>query len=225
MATSPLPPIQLKVQQTVNADDPTTWDILWKQNVTPWDAGEIQPSLIEVIENSGIEFPRLGRALVPGCGTGYDVLYLANALGVQAFGMDISETAIEAATRYRDASSLPGHKNANFIKDDFFRYKVVDDERFDLIVDHTFFCAIHPSQRVTWGKKMAELIKPGGFLITNAYPMLPEVETGPPYYLRPDHYEIPLKGTFDKIYDKVPEKSSPSHQDKERILVWKRKSE
>jgi hypothetical protein len=40
-----------------------------RENVTPWDAGDVQPSLKEAVESSGIEFPREGRALVPGCGS------------------------------------------------------------------------------------------------------------------------------------------------------------
>lgn len=36
--------------------------------VTPWDAGDIQPPLQDLIESKEIEFPREGRALVPGCG-------------------------------------------------------------------------------------------------------------------------------------------------------------
>ena len=37
----------------------------------PWDAGQIQPPLKEVIESSsnGIQWPRQGAALVPGCGS------------------------------------------------------------------------------------------------------------------------------------------------------------
>ncbi|KAG2003624.1 thiol methyltransferase 1 [Coprinopsis cinerea AmutBmut pab1-1] len=141
MADHVAPEIREKVRNTVKPDDHTSWDLLWKQNVTPWDAGESQPSLIELIEESGIDFPRNGKALVPGCGTGYDVVYLAGALGLQTFGMDISESAVDAANRYRDASGAPGADKVVYLKDDFFKYKVSDDDRFDLIMDHTFFCA------------------------------------------------------------------------------------
>ncbi|KAH6887817.1 S-adenosyl-L-methionine-dependent methyltransferase [Coprinopsis sp. MPI-PUGE-AT-0042] len=221
------PELQVKVQKVINSnlDDPAQWDILWKESLTPWDAGIIQPSLIELINESGIEWPRRGKALVPGCGTGYDVFYLASALdGIQAYGMDVSETAIETATRYRDTNSLskPTYKNAQFLHKDFFTVELPEEERFELVMDHTFFCAIPPSRRGEWGRRMAEIIKPGGYLITNCYPMLPQMETGPPFYLRPDHYDEPLQGTFEKIYDKVPTRSSESHEGKERMFVWKR---
>ena len=38
------------------------------KGVTPWDYGDIQPPLKEAIEESGIDFAKSGRALVPGCG-------------------------------------------------------------------------------------------------------------------------------------------------------------
>ncbi len=70
---------------------------------------------------------------------------------------------------------------------------------------------------------MAELINPDGFLITLAYPIDPHSEGGPPYYVRPEHYDEHLSSSFEKIVDRVPETSAPGHRGRERILVWKRK--
>lgn len=39
-----------------------------KAKVTPWDIGTMQLALKELVEESGLSFPRSGRALVPGCG-------------------------------------------------------------------------------------------------------------------------------------------------------------
>ncbi len=38
------------------------------KGVTPWDFGDVQPSFREALESSGLDLPRSGRALVPGCG-------------------------------------------------------------------------------------------------------------------------------------------------------------
>lgn len=40
-----------------------------KKKVTPWETGDIQPALREVIESGLVDFPRQGRALIPGCGS------------------------------------------------------------------------------------------------------------------------------------------------------------
>ncbi len=80
-----------------------------KQNVTPWDIhGTAQPALVELVENEANEklLPRTGKALVPGCGKGYDVVYFARTLGLDATGVEISETAREAAKKFVSCSSL-----------------------------------------------------------------------------------------------------------------------
>lgn len=39
-----------------------------QKDVTPWDAGTLQPPLKELIESKRVPLPTTGRALVPGCG-------------------------------------------------------------------------------------------------------------------------------------------------------------
>jgi hypothetical protein len=76
--------------------------------------------------------------------------------------------------------------------------------------------------RTDWGKQMAKLIKPGGYLITLIYPILPYVDYGPPHYVRPEHYVEPLGDSFEKVLDKIPEVSLESHVGREKLVVWKR---
>ncbi|PPQ66635.1 hypothetical protein CVT24_006927 [Panaeolus cyanescens] len=219
-------PSGLLPKDIVKPDDHTTWELAWTQGITPWDAGEVQPSLIEAIEKSGLELPPNGRALVPGCGTGYDIVYLASKLGYEAIGADIAATAIKRANELIDnfkKKTNDANLKASIIQTDFFKWEPSEAEKFDLVYDHTFFCAIPPALRNDWGKKMAQLLKPGGYLVTSVYPMLPYVETGPPYYLRPEHYIEPLSEHFNWVLDKVPEKSSLSHEGKERLVIWRRK--
>ncbi|KAJ3558708.1 hypothetical protein NP233_g11454 [Leucocoprinus birnbaumii] len=178
------------MRKLVNPNDPASWDITCrKAGVTPWDAGEIQPPLREAIENNtdGIAWPTDGSALVPGCGSGYDVVYLASTLGLKVIGLDTSQTAVDKAT--------------------------------------AFFVAIPPSRRNEWGQKMAELIAPGGYLITLVFPIDPETDLGPPFYVRPDHYNEPLSAAFEKVVDRDPTTSSASHVGRERLMIWKRKAD
>ncbi|KAF4616903.1 hypothetical protein D9613_008747 [Agrocybe pediades] len=207
----------------VKADDQSTWELAWQKGVTPWDAGEAQPSLKEVVESSGLDLPRSGRALIPGCGSGYDPIYLSLALGLDCLGLEIADTAIKRATDLiNKAKETNPNLKASISNQDFFTFEPSENERFDLIYDHTFFCAIPPSWRKDWGKQMAKLVKPGGYLITIVYPLRPHTETGPPYWIIPEHYEELLSPNFEKVLDKVPAVSSPSHEGKEKILVWKR---
>ncbi|PFH46133.1 hypothetical protein AMATHDRAFT_8160 [Amanita thiersii Skay4041] len=199
------------------------WDSVWKARITPWDIGASHPALQEVVEEGEINFPKGSdkKALVPGCGSGYDVVYLATQLGVHATGLDIAPTAIERAISL--ASTLPDaaiKERISFKGEDFFRLNLKGE--FDLIYDYTFFVAISPTMRSEWGRQMANLIKPGGYLITLAFPIEPKRDVGPPFYVRPDHYDEPLGDAFKKVYDNVPKRFPPGREGKQHMMVWQK---
>ncbi|KAF8625373.1 hypothetical protein AX15_005414 [Amanita polypyramis BW_CC] len=207
-------------------DDPKTWEIPWKLGVTPWNKGTYHPTLREAIEEPGIDFPKGSnkRALVPGCGEGHDVIYLASTLGIHTTGLDISPTALERANNLVESNSNVPEDLISYSLDDFFGLKPQSEtEKYDLIHDYTFFVAINPSRRLEWGRQMATLIKPGGYLITIVFPIDPKRDVGPPWYVRPDHYDQPLAGHFKKVVDKVPEKLPPDRaKERHHLLIWQR---
>jgi hypothetical protein len=62
---------------TGNTDEATKkWESLWKQNCTPWDLGKPTKVLLSELENKSPRRP-YNTALIPGCGSGYDVISLA----------------------------------------------------------------------------------------------------------------------------------------------------
>ena len=85
-----------------------------------------------------------------------------------------------------------------------------------------FFVALPLSMRPEWGIQMGKIVKHGGFLITLVYPMLPYTDAGPPFYVRPEHYEEALGPGWIKVWDRVPEKTLETHVGKERMIVWQR---
>ncbi|KAG6877557.1 hypothetical protein C0993_006054 [Termitomyces sp. T159_Od127] len=209
-----------QLRQIVQSGDPSTWDHAWQANVTPWDAGAHQPPLQEIVESGDIHFPRRGQALVPGCGMGYDTVYLASALSLRVLGIDVSETAIERARAHTATANVAPPGEVSFQAGDFFSFE--SEDKFDLVYDYTFFVAIPPKRRVEWGQQMISLVKPGGYLITLVWPIEPQSELGPPFFVRVEHYEDVLGEAFEKVLDKTPETSLPRHVGKERIVVWKR---
>ncbi|KAJ7751865.1 S-adenosyl-L-methionine-dependent methyltransferase [Mycena olivaceomarginata] len=198
MAMLPDNPIRAKIREIIT-DNPHSWDDAWKQNVTPWDAGAIQPPLREVTQSGEVAFPKWARL----CSRGYDAIYISSKLGLDTLAIDISPIAVANASR-------------------FFSFSVPDDEKFDLIYDYTFFVAIPPSRRPEWGTQMNSLIKPGGYLITLVFPLDPETDVGPPWFVRPEHYLGPLGGGWEKVVDRIPTASSPEHVGRERLVVWKK---
>jgi hypothetical protein len=72
---------------------------------------------------------------------------------------------------------------------------------------------------------MVELVKPGGYLITLIFPMDPETDPGPPFYVRPEHHDELLASKFEKVVDRIPETSVERHKGRERLVVWRRKAD
>ena len=70
---------------------------------------------------------------------------------------------------------------------------------------------------------MVKLIKPGGYLITLAYPIDGPREGGPPYSVSVDLYASVLGQQWEKLIDKMPDESSLTHIGRERIVVWRMK--
>lgn len=148
-----------------------------------------------------------GRALVPGCGRGYDVIYLAHPNRV-VIGLDIVDRAIDEATKMLLDSDCTCKENAVFLNKSFF--DMPDDEKFDFIYDYTFFCALDPSLRSDWATKMASLIKQGGELCTIIYPICNK-EGGPPFKVSLDDYKIVLEQVGFQMIQLEPLPSTMCH--------------
>ncbi|KAF8450796.1 hypothetical protein L210DRAFT_3500099 [Boletus edulis BED1] len=186
------------------------WDDAWKIGLTPWDSGDIQPALRDLILFNELDLPKAGRALVPGCGRGYDAAFIASHLGLDALAIDISPTAVQAA---RENPSAISGASVTFEATDFFELSVPDGQHFNLIYDHTFFVAIPPVRRCDWGKQISALLKPGGYLVTLVFPLnLPVDEDGPPFFVKPEHYAEVLGEGWEKVLDKAPENSIPERR-------------
>ncbi|GAA5939637.1 uncharacterized protein JCM15063_005239 [Sporobolomyces koalae] len=233
----PMPAEILKLRELMS-NDPSqgasavgAWDQAWRAQITPWDSKlkDVQPSLRELVEEhwqsvKGVTWESLqdGKALVAGCGRGYDAIYFASK-GISAVGLDLSPTAVEAAREH--LANLPGEARTNvrFEAADFFQFSLPQDERFSLAYDFTFFCAIPPEWRTKWGESYARLVRPGGVLITLEYPLDGDRQGGPPFSVSEEAYDEVLSPNFEQVYHAVPTKQSEGHQGRERIVVWRRK--
>jgi len=151
------------------------WSAMWDAGLQVGDAfdtGTPSPCLLNEIANDRVP---LGRALVPGCGRGYDVYALASPARV-AVGVELSETAMQAARAFQYPCVTP--ENATFKQGNFFELDPQD--KFDFIYDYTFLCALEPSVRPKWARQMGELTKPGGLLLTLVFPICEKIG-GPPF--------------------------------------------
>ena len=165
---------------------------MWNKGIAPgqlFDATLPSPLLSKFIEENRIPF---GRALVPGCGRGYDVTALATS-DRYVLGLDIADKAVEAAKERRDSLSSDQcacKENADFQTTSFFELDVSDpNQKFDFIYDYTFLCALDPSVRTSWAEQMARLTKPNGELLTLIFPIRAPDDQGPPFQVTLELYK------------------------------------
>ena len=116
----------------------------------PWDTGITPPELYDFIANHPT-----GRALDIGCGTGTNVITLANA-GWQATGFDFAPRAIQIANRKLKHAGI----HANVFTDDATQMKKVHGQ-FDLALDMGCFHGIE--NKTGYLTQLTRVLAPGGY--------------------------------------------------------------
>ena len=69
---------------------PDFWETRYHDNVTPWDAGRSPRDLLDFAQT----LPADARMLIPGCGSGYEVMDLSR-LGFDVLAIDSSQAAVD----------------------------------------------------------------------------------------------------------------------------------
>lgn len=197
-----------------------SWEDAWREGRTGWDAGGSPPALIELVDAGVLP---VGRALVPGCGAGYDVLALASDRETrEVIGLDLAETAAARFRALREARGVP-EARARVITADFFAYE--PDAPFDLIWDYTFLCAIDPSERAAWAEKVDALLAPGGELAMLIFPATeePPFGKGPPFALPVREVRALLEPRFTAVQLEPARRSHPGREGMEHVARWRRR--
>jgi|GEM_PF-438146 len=130
--------------------DADFWDHIYRDEAGGWELGRATPPLAGYFATAS---PRGLHALVVGCGRGHEARMLAG-LGARVTAIDIAPTAIATAK----ASSPPG---IDYRVQDLFTMPRGPD-RFDLVVEHTCYCAIEVARRDEYVDAVADLLVPGG---------------------------------------------------------------
>lgn len=164
--------------------DRTYWNARYEQNETGWDAGAATTPLrayLEQLTNKSL------RILIPGCGKAHEG-ELAWKLGFKNITlMDVAPAAKEAFLK-----RVPDFPKSQFVLEDFFEH----NRTYDLILEQTFFCALHPTLRMAYAEKMHQLLAPNGKLVGVLF-NFPLTEQGPPFGGSAMEYHLYLDHLFD----------------------------
>ena len=124
----------------------------WYFGQPPWDTGVSPPELLDFIQNH-----RAGRAIDIGCGTGTNVITLANA-GWQVTGVDFAPRAIKLARQKAREAGV----QAQFLVNDATALKGIAGP-FDLAFDLGCFHGIVQERRDRYLAQLDRMLTPGGF--------------------------------------------------------------
>ncbi|MCK5895274.1 MAG: methyltransferase domain-containing protein [Cocleimonas sp.] len=152
------------------SNDKKNWERAYQTGKTGWDRGGISPNLDYWLDHPQIKPCRI---LVPGCGNGYEVLYLAEK-GFDVVAIDIAPTAVENVKKQLEDAQLA----AEVVLADFFVWK--PELPFDAIYEQTSLCALQPEQWVSYEQCLYHWLTPNGKLLAQF--MQTNEEGGPPFH-------------------------------------------
>jgi SAM-dependent methyltransferase len=133
--------------------DDKFWNDRYLNNDIGWDIGKVSTPIKEYIDQ--IKTKEL-KILIPGCGNAYEAEYLLQLGFKHVFLIDLSPNALN-----HFLERVPSFPKNQLICADFFKH----NEQYDLIIEQTFFCAIHPSLRVNYALHSSKLLNPNGKII------------------------------------------------------------
>lgn len=147
------------------------WGDIYQAEANPgWNLNEPAEAFKDMLPR--LKLPK-SRILVLGCGEGHDAAFFARA-GHVVTAVDFSAEAIERGRKkYGDISTLTFEKMNVFNLPQDWNYA------FDLVIEHTCFCAIPPNQREDLVKVYRRVLHEEGQLMAVFFTM--EKRSGPPY--------------------------------------------
>src|SRR5260370_12815524 len=182
------------------------WDARFREGYTPWDQAGV-PDMFRAFAARHERRP----VLIPGCGSGYEARWLAQA-GWPVRAIDFSANAVAKAR-----AELGPH--AEIVEQaDFFAYEPPFMPGW--IYERAFLCALPKSRWADYARRMAALLPPGGLLA--GFFFLGATQKGPPFGIEREELEALFSPVFELIEDEPVEGSIPVFAARERWLAWPR---
>jgi len=129
------------------------WTSRYQEGATQWDVGAVTRPLKEYFDQ--LDNKQL-KILIPGAGNAYEAEYLFHSGFNNVWVVDVSRVPL-ANLKNR----VPQWSGERLVKGNFFNLT----GEFDLIIEQTFFCSLHPTERPAYAKQCCELLKENGKLV------------------------------------------------------------
>lgn len=200
------PPISASAIPPLNA---AWWEHRYQTHDTPWDHAAPHPALEAWLATHPP--PANFRVLVPGCGTGHDARLWAKA-GAQVTGLDLAPSALA------QARSLAGSDPITWLEGSIFDPPKSLRHAFDLVFEHTCFCAIDPARRPDYVRGVHACLKPGGHLLAIFY-LDPGRDSGPPFGVSCEELVRLFSPQFQIVERTPPPATFPGREGREELRL------
>ena len=192
-----------------NHFDKDYWESKYKNNKTGWDIGYISTPMkfyIDQLTNKELHI------LIPGAGNGHEIEYLYNKGFRNLTVIDIAEQPLKNI-KYR----IPDFPSIKLIHQNFFEHH----KSYDLILEQTFFCALHPDYRKAYVQKMYHLLNEQG-KVAGLFFDFKLTAVGPPFGgSKVEYYQL-FKSKFQiNILEKCYNSIKPRH-DRELFFIFEK---
>jgi methyl halide transferase len=163
----------------MHGPDRNFWQQRFQHRQTPWDRGVPGPQLLAWAAEGALQAG--DRVLVPGCGSGHDVVALAQA-GCVVTGLDYAPAAVEMTRERLQRAGV----QAQVEQADVLDWQPA--EAVDAVYEQTCWCALHPDHWADYAAQLVRWLRPGGRLFMMAMqcarPGAAEGRIeGPPYHM------------------------------------------
>lgn len=193
---------------------PQWWtDVYINEGKPRWDLGEPSPILKDMLPR--LKLPK-SRILVLGSGEGHDAAFFAKD-GHNVTAVDISP---EAHRRGKDKYSQ--YANIDWIEADIFKLGRDFDKSFDLVFEHTCYCAVNPSERSELVKLWNRCLVDTGSLLGVFF--VTEKRRGPPYGASEWEIRERMKKSYQFLFWGRWHQSIPRRQGKELFVYAQKRS-
>ncbi|GAB4396405.1 MAG: methyltransferase domain-containing protein [Microscillaceae bacterium] len=191
-----------------NPFDADFWQNRYQTHNLGWDIGAPSTPLKTYLDQLT---DRQQKILLPGAGNAYEAEYMHRQGFAQVMVVDIAPAPLENLRQ-----RCPDFPEDHLLRGDFFDLPY--ENHFDLILEQTFFCALHPALRPAYVQKMQQLLKPGGRLVGVLFADVLLNRETPPFGETHTQLRIYFEHTFKIRYFEPCRNSIPPRQGSEWFL-------
>ncbi|NJN73001.1 MAG: methyltransferase domain-containing protein [Limnothrix sp. RL_2_0] len=194
---------------------PLFWETKYQKDQFRWDLGQPAPALVDFFAIATAL--RTGKVFVPGCGRGNDAIFLAQQ-GLMVTAVDFAPSAIAATATLAQAKNVV----VELLETDIFTLPSSYQNQFQLLFEHTCFCAIAPEERPKYVNLATTILAPQGLLFGIFFTH--GRTGGPPFGSTPEEIKALFASQFEILTFAPIKNSVPSRQGDEHWAIFRKRS-